>query len=131
MLHSYEAPQQSSASSSWYMPEEKQLFKEQARQESRMLRRMKENGSDLSRMGAISNDMLCPFGLEQQLVSRDFTKKRIITKILVRIDVLTEQARHASSEADDKQERIANASRQHSEWSTAQAQTIGTFQAFL
>lgn len=73
---------------------------------------------------------MCPVGLEQQLISSAFTKKRAITKRLVVLAVLTEQTRPVKHDvADDRWERIARASSEHSEWSRAQAQTIGNFQA--
>ena len=79
------------------------------------------------------NDMLCPFGLEQQIISNEYTKKRVYTKILVTSAVLKTQARSlASGEDDDKMiAAIANASMKRSEWSRERAQSIGTFQAIL
>ena len=126
-VRTYEAPQHQSACSSWHTSADEQHFKKRARLETMIFRQMKEDGCDL--VGTISSDMLCPVGLEKHLISREFTRKRAITRRLVTLAVLREQARHVSSKADDQQERIANASKQHSEWSRAQAQTIGSFQA--
>ena len=105
---------------------------------------MKESGRDIKCLRE-DEDKMCPFGLENSLISREYTKRRAITKRLVTLAVLTEQARSnirpliddnktISNETlieseDDKWDRIAAASRQHSEWSRKQAQAIGSFQA--
>lgn len=122
-LLSYVVPQeqQRCASSSWYSTEDENLFKLQAKEEIMMLQRMKEDGCDINK--------LYPFGLEQQLISSLHTKQRKVTRKLVTLAVLTEQGRPPWHRGDDMVERIASASRQHSEWSRFQAQAIGSYQA--
>lgn len=71
----------------------------------------------------------CPVGLELKLISRDFCHKRLLAKELVRLAVRVEQERTVYDNDYDRQERIASASMKHSEWSRAQAETLGTFQA--
>ena len=72
----------------------------------------------------------CPIGLEKQLVSKDFSKKRALSRRLVMAAVHMEQQAQFSHEHEhDRQERIAAASIRHSEWSKAQALTIGNFQS--
>ena len=85
-----------------------------------------------SRTGSrVQVNMSCPVGLEKQLVSHDFTKKRKLTRKLVKATVRMEQARFSNTNEHeyDRQERIAAASIQHSEWSRSQALTIGDFQS--
>ena len=72
---------------------------------------------------------MSPVGIEQALLSRSHTEKRVISKRLVIRAVLDEQARLVPSE--DNNERIAIASMQHSEWSRAQAQVVGYFHALI
>ena len=73
--------------------------------------------------------VMCPVGLEK-LISNDFMKKRELSRKLVKAAVLMEQARIMSHEHEyDRQERIAAASRKHSEWSRSQALSVGTFQS--
>ena len=104
-------------------------MKVRAKYEIALFRRMRQNGCDKNRDAGAPSD-ICPIGLEQQLISSEYTKKRAITKRLVTLAVLSEQARSVSAgEADGTRwERIAAASRQHSEWSRLQARTIGYFQ---
>jgi len=127
MLHCFEACQDP-GTSSWFSCMDKQRFKQEAKHEIATFQRMKESGCDINRILS-SDSTMCLFGLEQQLVSREFTKKRLITRRLVTLDVLAEQDRHLSCLAEDEQERIAAASRRHSDWSIVQALTIGSFQA--
>eukprot|EP00579_Thalassiosira_antarctica_P018043 CAMPEP_0201935022 /NCGR_PEP_ID=MMETSP0903-20130614/34740_1 /ASSEMBLY_ACC=CAM_ASM_000552 /TAXON_ID=420261 /ORGANISM="Thalassiosira antarctica, Strain CCMP982" /LENGTH=170 /DNA_ID=CAMNT_0048475361 /DNA_START=89 /DNA_END=601 /DNA_ORIENTATION=+ len=129
MLRSYEASQDLNASS-WYSSAEMRRFKHQARQERKVLWRMKKDRCYLHRLQHSPHKIdMCTVGLEQQLISSEFTKRRVVSKRLVTLVVLREQARPLSHKADDKPERIAKVSRQHSEWSRAQAQTVGSIQA--
>ena len=75
-------------------------------------------------------DVLCPFGLEKQMISINSTKKQVLARKIVKAAVLMEQARIMSQYEHeyDRQERIAAASMRHSEWSRSQALSIGTFQ---
>ena len=76
---------------------------------------------------------ICPVDFEQQLISSEFTKRRVILKRLESrwtLAVLTEQARALSHKAHDKQEMITKVSRQYSEWSRAMAQVISYFHEY-
>lgn len=137
-LYSYaidqECPDDGSSSSrshSWYTASEEQDFKYQANQEVMLFRHIKAGNLDASKLPQELQNNICPFGLEQKLISTDYTKKRIITKRLVALSVLTEQSRVVSEQEseDDRWERIARASRQHSAWSRTQSQTIGIIQS--
>lgn len=117
----------------WYSDEEKEASKRRAGEEIATLQRIKEAGLHLNQMGAALPADVSAVGLEQYLVSPEFTKKRWVTRRTVTMAVLTEQAR-GDDDADvvgvtDKQDRIARASRKHSGWSAVQAETIGFFQA--
>lgn len=128
ILQVYEAPLNQSGGSSWYSPQEHRLFKQQKRYEVSILQWKKNIGCDIYGNGTFFPD-ICPVGLEWQLISREFAKMRIEKKRLVTRAVLIEQLRSVTSVVDNKQERIANASRKHSEWSRVQSQAIGSFQA--
>ena len=110
--------------SSWYTSEEEQRFKQMARQEISWFFKMIE---DRRNVGFRLKSGMSPVGIEQALISRSHTEKRVISRRLVRRAVLDEQAQLVPNE--DKNERIAIASMQHSEWSRAQAQAVGYFQA--
>ena len=110
----------------WYSLEDYQRFKQEAKRDRiscLQKKKRKSNGDD------IGDDTVCPFGLELQLVSSDFTKKRLIKKALVGLAVREEQERPTNENFIYRQERIAAASRRHSEWSRIQAQAVGAFQA--
>ena len=110
----------------WYSLEDYQRFKQEAKQDRiscLQKKKRKSNGDD------IGDDTVCPFGLELQLVSSDFNKKRRIEKALVGLSVRAEQERPSNENFIHRQERIAVASRQHSEWARIQAQAVGAFQA--
>jgi hypothetical protein len=110
---------------SWYSSEEEQRFKRIARQEVRSFRKViVEDGFHVS---VRSKSGRSHVGLERSLASRAHREKRVMTRRMVLRAVLDEQSR--SVPHDDNHEKIAIASRQHSEWSRAQAQTIGYFQA--
>lgn len=117
---------------SWYGRADENRFKLQAKHD--MITHL-EKTYDMSTSTSTPNDDVMtprsyPVGLEQQLVSSEFTKKRMVTKRLVQLAVRMEQAR-MYSDVDDalKQDRIAMASMQYSEWSRHQATTIGTLHA--
>lgn len=112
--------------SSWYTSEEEQRFKRMARQEIAWFIKMIE---DSRYVGVRLKHGMSPVGIEQALLSRSHTEKRVISKRLVIRAVLDEQARLVPSE--DNNERIAIASKQHSEWSRAQAQVVGYFHALI
>ena len=110
----------------WYSLEDYQRFKQEAKRDRiscLQKKKRKSNGDD------IGDDTVCPFGLELQLVSSDFNKKRRIQKASVGLSVRAEQERPSNENFIHRQERIAVASRQHSEWARIQAQVVGAFQA--
>ena len=108
----------------WYTHEDELRFKLQAKEDMITCLRMKIKSGSIS-----DHDEICPVGLELQLISKDFSKKRRLTKELVWLAVRVEQERPINDNNDDRQNRIAAASIKHSEWSRAQAQTLGTYQA--
>jgi len=126
LLHCYEHPEAARGYSSWYTRDEEKSFKLQAKADIVHFKTAKACGRGTQ--GRAPSDA-CPVGLEQSLISNEHTRKRIMTKKLVELAVLVEQARPIHHANDDKVERIAAASRVHSEWSREQAQTIGMFQA--
>ena len=106
----------------WYTHEDELRFKLQAKEDMITCLRMKIKSGSIS-------DHMCPIGLEMQLI-KSFSKKRRLTKELVWLAVRVEQERPIEYDNDyDKQKRVAAASMKHSEWSRAQAQTLGTYQA--
>ena len=124
VLHCFEAPTNQSGSTikTWHSAEEEDAFKLQTKREIATFRKLKERG-----LFEMPTDM-SPVGLEQELISREYTKKRIINKRLGKLAVRAEQARFVPFESlDNRQERIASVSRQH-EWARTQAKTIGLFQ---
>eukprot|EP00984_Skeletonema_dohrnii_P034525 scaffold33584_cov146-Skeletonema_dohrnii-CCMP3373.AAC.7 len=116
----------------WYTGEDEEIFKAEARKELAVFQRMK--GGFAGASGQLASDSehhrnLCIVGLEQQLVSPDFSRKRARTKKLVKYAVLLEQSKAGTGYIDsDKAERIAEAARRYSEWSAAQAKMFGDFQ---
>ena len=120
-------------SACWYNRSDEQRFKLQAKHD--MISHLQKT-NDMS-THTPSDDVMTPrsypVGLEQQLVSSEFTKKRMVTKRLVQLAVRMEQARiYSDDNADNdtlKQDRIAMASMQYSEWSRHQATAIGTLHA--
>ena len=139
------------APSSWYTCEEEGHFKQLARQEIMRINRITNHASissssyaaslggrsrasddDGSRRSIYGDDESvapCPVGLENSLISYEHTCRRAESKRLVIFAVLREQARPRGQHAH--MECIAKASRQASEWSRAQAQAIGYFQALV
>jgi hypothetical protein len=120
----------------WYTDEDEEIFKAEARKELAVFRCMKGGFAFAGASGQSVSDpqyqgKMCIVGLEQQLVSPEFSKKRARTKKLVMYAMLAEQIRtcYGFDDAnDDKAKRIAEAARQHSEWSAAQAKIFGDFQ---
>ena len=111
----------------WYSLEDYQRFKQEAKRDRiscLQKKKRKSNGDDIG-----DDTGVCPFGLELQLVSSEFTKKRRIKKALVGLAVREEQERPTNENFIYRQERIAAASRRHSEWARIQAQAVGAFQA--
>ena len=121
-------------SACWYSRNDEQRFKLQAKHD--MISHLQKTDDMSLSTSTPSDDVMTPrsypVGLEQQLVSSEFTKKRIVTKRLVQLAVRMEQARTNLDDDVDvidtlKQDRIAMASMQYSEWSRHQATAIGTF----
>mmetsp|Transcript_14987 Transcript_14987/g.32695 ORF Transcript_14987/g.32695 Transcript_14987/m.32695 type:complete len:186 (-) Transcript_14987:205-762(-) len=129
VLHSFESSR-NEKSSLWYSPAERDQFKQQARKERIALLRMRK---DKCYRDSLKNSRgkhgMCPVGLEQHLISNEYIQQRAICKRLVMLAVLREQACTVSDKSDNRQERIANASRIYSEWSRTQARNIGFSQA--
>ena len=126
LLFRYDVPEDEPQD--WYTDADEDMFKAEAKYDLEILKRMKEGLA-----GANSqqhNEGLCIVGLEQQLISREFMKKRARTKKLVNYAVLLEQSKLRNSYCgySEKAERIAEAARQYSEWSAAQAKMVGDFQ---
>ena len=113
-LYSYNVPEDDPQD--WYTNADEEVMKADARKEVDIFRMMK-GGLGAAGLSRHHQRNLCIVGLEQQLVSPEFTKKRARTKKLVKYAVLVEQAKS-----------IAAAARRHSEWSAAQAKMIGDFQ---
>lgn len=129
-LYSYNVPEDDPQD--WYTNADEEVMKADARKEVDIFRKMK--GGLAGAAGGLSRQhqrSLCIVGLEQQLVSPEFTKKRARTKKLVKYAVFVEQAKINTAYGYDnthKAERIAAAARRHSEWSAAQAKMFGDFQ---
>ena len=126
LLFRYDVPEDEPQD--WYTDADEDMFKAEAKYDLEILKRMKEGLA-----GANSqqhNEGLCIVGLEQQLISPEFMKKRARTKKLVNYAVLLEQSKLRNSYCgySEKAERIAEAARQYSEWSAAQAKMVGDFQ---
>mmetsp|Transcript_3022 Transcript_3022/g.4945 ORF Transcript_3022/g.4945 Transcript_3022/m.4945 type:complete len:206 (-) Transcript_3022:150-767(-) len=112
----------------WYTGEDEEIFKAEARKEVAVFRQMKGGFTGASGESA-GDPQLCIVGLEQQLISPEFSRKRARTKKLVKYAVLLEQSKIDTGYGDsDKAERISAAARQYSERSAAQAKMFGDFQ---
>ena len=116
----------------WYTGEDEEIFKAEARKEVAVFRQMKGGFTGASGQSASDpqhHRNLCIVGLEQQLISPEFSRQRARTKKLVKYAVLLEQSKIGTVYGNsDKAERIAEAARRYSEWSAAQAQMFGDFQ---
>ena len=111
---------------SWYTIKDEQQFHENARYEMVSYLRAKQAAQDTG----VPLEVLCPVGLEKQLISRDFCKKRAFYRKLVLAAVRMEQrVRYSHEDEYDRQDRIAAASTRYSEWSRSQALMIGSFQS--
>lgn len=126
-LYSYNVPEDDPQD--WYTDADEVVMKADARKEVDIFRMMK-GGLAAAGLSRHHQRNLCIVGLEQQLVSPEFTKKRARTKKLVKYAVLVEQAKMNTAYGNTtvKAERIAAAARRNSEWSAAQAKMIGDFQ---
>ena len=122
-LYCYDVPEDELQD--WYTDEDEETFKAEAREEVSIFRRIK--GGFASIQGQLTSGDLCIVGLEQQLVSPEFSKKRERTKKLVTYAVLAAQAA-PDADCADKAERIADASKRFSEWSASKAKMFGDFQ---
>ena len=129
----------------WYTSEDQQRFRRDAKDDAssyltkRATKQAEAKRTDLP----VDHIEPPPFGLELQLVSKEHTQKRVMTRKLVLIAVLTEQERQyeeaaysraADGNDDDDhhiqvQERIAAVSRKYSKWSRDEARVVGRFQA--
>ena len=109
----------------WYTNEDEQRFRQDNQDEAISYIMHKET------RGKNSAPVICPVGLEQQLISREYAKKRALMKRMAKFTVLREQAQISShnEHSDDKQDRIATASILCTQWAREQATTIGAFQA--
>ena len=126
----------------WYTSEDQQRFRRDAKDDAssyltkRATKQAEAKRTDLP----VDHIEPPPFGLELQLVSKEHTQKRVMTRQLVLIAVLTEQERQYEETAysraadgydddDHIQERIAAISRKYSKWSRDEARVVGRFQA--
>ena len=120
--------------SSWHTREEERRFKQAARCQIELLRRS-ATASGVSTMNNYfgldsSNDEMSPVGLERSLISDEYTLRRANSRRQVSRAVFREQARHGPPPLSDECiESIATHAQEASEWSRAQAQAIGYFQA--
>ncbi len=135
LLYRYNVPEDEPQE--WYTGVDEEIFKKEARKDLAILQRMKGgfnvNGAPGQSARARDpqhngNESLCIVGLEQQLISPEFSKKRARTKKLVKYAVLLEQSKIESGDGYDKADRIAEAAARYSEWSAAQAKMLGDFQ---
>ena len=112
----------------WYTGEDEEIFKAEARKEVAVFRQIKGGLTGASGESA-GDPQLCIVGLEQQLISHEFSRQRARTKKLVKYAVLLEQSKIGTDYGDsDKAERISAAARRYSERSAAQAKMFGDFQ---
>ena len=129
--------------SSWYTRDEETQFKQLAKCEIQLLRRTTTAAGGVSIMNN-NNYELSPVGLERSLISDEYTLRRANSRRLVSRAVFREQARQYQRLScrqqypdmteviawdDECIESIAKHARHASEWSRAQAQVIGYFQA--
>ena len=106
----------------WYTEEDEENFKGQARRDVEAFKRLQKGGEETD--GCVQRN-LCLVGLEQHLVSPDYTKKRARTKKLITYAVLGAQSRGVGK---NDPERIAKTAQRYSEWSVEQAKKFGDFQ---
>jgi hypothetical protein len=134
-LFCYEIPE--GEPQDWYTGEDEDIFKAEAQKELAVFRRMKGGFAFAGASGQSVSDSdpqyqrnMCIVGLEQQLISPEFSKKRKRTKKLVKYAVLREQSKIGTGHGNinNKVERIAQAARRYSEWSAAKAKMFGDFQ---
>ncbi len=132
----------------WFNDEDVKLFRAETRKEVAELQLLKmktwaesdcssdDNCCDGSN-SINTNDLeerhdLCIVGLEKLLISAEFTNKRERIKERVKRAVLGKQgqtkAKVCAAEDFYKADRIAEAARQYSKWSTSQAKVRGNFQ---
>ncbi|KAL7432466.1 hypothetical protein ACHAXM_003126 [Skeletonema potamos] len=104
----------------WYTEDDEEEFKAQARRDVAMFKRLQKGDTD----GCPPQHNLCLVGLEQHLVSPDYTKKRARTKKLLTYAVLGAQKWGVVNDP----ELIAKTARRYSEWSVEQAKKFGDFQ---
>jgi hypothetical protein len=113
----------------WYTAEDEEIFKAEAQKEVDVLRRMK-SASGQSDSYTQHHQNMCIVGLEQQLISPEFSAKRERRKKLVKDAVLREQSKidtgHGNS--SNKVKQIAEAARRYSERSVINAKAFGDFQ---
>jgi hypothetical protein len=132
--------------SSWYTRDEETQFKQLAKCEIQLLRRTTTAAGGVSIMNN-NNYELSPVGLERSLISDEYTLRRANSRRQVSRAVFREQARQYQRLSSCRQqqypdrmtevitwddeciESIAKHALHASEWSRAQAQVIGYFQA--
>ena len=131
-------------SPSWYTREEETLFKQLAKCEIELLRRTAA-ASGVSTMNNLHEQLqISPVGLERSLISDKYTLRRANSRRVVSRAVFREQARQHQRLSSCQQypdttevvawedeciKSIAKHAQRASEWSRAQAQVIGYFQA--
>ena len=131
-------------STSWYTREEEKLFKQLAKCEIELLRRTAAT-SGVSTMNNLHEQLqISPVGLERSLISDEYTLRRANSRRVVSRAVFREQARQHQRLSSCQQypdtteviawedeciKSIAKHAQHASEWSRAQAQVIGYFQA--
>ena len=131
-------------STSWYTREEETLFKQLAKCEIQLLRRTAA-ASGVSTMNNLHEQLqISPVGLERSLISDEYTLRRANSRRQVSRAVFREQARQHQRLSSCQQypdtteviawedeciKSIAKHAQRASEWSRAQAQVIGYFQA--
>lgn len=136
LLYRYNVPEDEPQE--WYTGVDEEIFKKEARKDLAIFQRMKGGFNVNGAPGQSAPDpqpqhneidSLCIVGLEQQLISPEFSKKRARTKKLVKYAVLLEQSKIEVGDGyNDKADRIAEAATRYSEWSVAQAKMFGDFQ---
>ena len=110
----------------WYTHQDEQQFHDNDQNEMLSYLQTKQAAQD----AGVPHKVACPVGLEMQLISYDFIKKRDLTRKMVKAAIHMEQSQFYHEHEYDRQERIAAASIRYSEWSRTQALVNGAFQSF-
>jgi hypothetical protein len=124
----YQADKPKNNDDLWYTAENEEAFRQDEKDNMVSFLQLKIMAKKAGMSGS-SSPISPPFGLEQQLISRQYTKKRAIKKKMVLLAVRHEQSKCLSYEhPEERQDRIALASMRHSKWARDQARAIGIFQ---